>query len=183
MSWIPTIALFLVAWLAAFAQTQFRPVVGWLETPVAVLPALMVYAALTHPLPAVACLAVFAGLSLDALSAGPLGISVLPLFAIGFVLHLRQHLILREQAYAQAWLGAAAGVAMPLGTWVLLELGSHTFITGPFLIVQFVILGLLNGAVCPGVFRTFDAIRNVFDYQPLAETSFRPDREIVRGRR
>ncbi|MCW5557523.1 MAG: hypothetical protein KIT22_06810 [Verrucomicrobiae bacterium] len=183
MTWIPTIALFLVAWLAAFAQTQFRPVMGWLDTPVAVLPALMVYASLTHPLPTVAGLAVFAGLSLDALSAGPLGISVLPLFAIGFVLHLRQHLILRELAYAQAWLGLAAGVAATVGTWVLLQLGSQTFIAGPFLMVQIAILGLLNGAVCPGVFRTFDAIRNAFDYAPLAETSFRPDREIVRGRR
>ncbi|MBN8249292.1 MAG: hypothetical protein J0L84_17835 [Verrucomicrobia bacterium] len=182
MSWIPTIALFLVAWLAAYGQTQFRPVVGWLDTPVAVLPALMVYASLTHPLTTMAALAVFAGLSLDALSAGPLGISILPLFVIGFVLHLRQHLILRDQTYAQSWLGFAAGVAAPLGTWMLLGLGSQTYIAGPFLIVQILLLGLLNGAVCPAVFRTFDAIRNVFDYQPLTETSFRTDREIVRGR-
>jgi len=183
MSWIPTIALFLVAWLAAFGQTQFRPVVGWFGTPVAILPALMVYAALTHPLVTMAILAVFAGVSLDALSAGPPGLSILPLFLVGFVLHLRQHLILREQTYAQAWLGFAAGVAVPLATWVLLELGSRDFIAGPFLAIQILFLGLLNGAVCPAVFRTFDAIRNVFDYQPLAETSFRADREIVRGRR
>ena len=182
MTWIPTTALFFVAWLTAFAQTQFRPVVALLETPVGLLPALVVYAALSFDLVTVSCLAVFAGLSLDALSSGPTGVSIAPLFAVGFILQLRRHLILRDQMYAQFWLGLSSGVAVPLATLMLLELGSTHLIRGPFSLIQILILGLLNGAVCPVVFRVFDAIRRAFDYPVLPETSFRPDREIKRGR-
>lgn len=182
MTWLPTTTLFFLTWLTVFAQTQFRPLANLFDTPVALLPALMVYAALTHSLITVASLAVFAGLALDSLSAGSPGISVIPLFAVGFGLHLRQHLILREQTYAQFWLGLSAGIAVPLMTLLLLELGSTSLIRGPFLVVQFLLLGLLNGAVCPAVFRIFDALHRTFDYQPLIESSFRPDREIKRGR-
>ncbi|MBX3731078.1 MAG: hypothetical protein KF791_00640 [Verrucomicrobiae bacterium] len=182
MTWLPTTALFFVTWLAVFAQTQFRPLAGLLDTPVAVLPALMVYAALTHSLGTVIVLGLLAGVSLDALSPGPIGVSVLPLVCVGFGLHLRRHLILREQVYAQWWLGFGAGIAVPLATLVLLSIGSTRFIAGPFFMMQLLILGLLNGGVCPAVFRTFDAIQNAFDYQPVAQPSFRPDREIKRGR-
>ncbi|MBL9172011.1 MAG: hypothetical protein JNL10_00625 [Verrucomicrobiales bacterium] len=182
MTWIPTLALFLVAWLAAFAQTQFRPVVSILETPVGLLPALMVYASLSFDLVTVTCLAAFAGLSLDALSSGPTGVSIVPLFAVGFVLHLRRHLILRDQTYAQFWLGLSAGLAVPFTTLLLLELGSTRLIHGPFFVIQLGVLGLLNGVVCPAMFRGFDAIRRAFDYPALPETPFRPDREIKRGR-
>lgn len=182
MRWLPTTTLFFVAWLTLFAQTQFRPLVNLIDTPISVLPALLVYAALTHNLLTVVILAVVAGLGLDSLSAAPLGISILPLFAIVFGLHLRQHLILRDQTYAQFWLGFGAGIAAPLLTLLLLNLGSVRVIQGPTLIVQILILGLLNGAVCPAVFRFFDAIHRTFDYQPVAESSFRPDRQIKRGR-
>jgi len=182
MSWIPTTTLFLVAWLSVFAQTQFRPLVNLIDTPLSLLPALMVYAALTHNLVTVAILAVVAGLGLDALSSAPMGISILPLFIIAFGLHLRQHLILRNQTYAQFWLGLGAGMAAPLLTLLLLNLGSTRLIQGPILIAQMLFLGFLNGALCPAVFRFFDAIQLTFDYQPLAETSFRADRQIKRGR-
>ncbi len=182
MTWLPTSTLFFVAWLAVFAQTQWRPLANLLDTPIAVLPALMVYTALTHNLVTVTALSVVAGLGLDALSAGPMGISLPPLFLLGFGLHLRRHLILRDQTYAQFWLGAGAGIAVPLVTVLLLNLGSTRLIQGPFLIVQLLVLGLLNGVICPAVFRIFDAIQRTFDYQPLAETSFRADRQIKRGR-
>ncbi|HAB18188.1 MAG TPA: rod shape-determining protein MreD [Verrucomicrobiota bacterium] len=179
---IPTIGLFLLAWLAVFAQTQFAPVANGLGTPLNLLPALMVYAALSNHLTTVAALAVLAGLGIDALSANPLGISVLPLFIVGFVFHGRQHLILRDQAYAQFWLGLAAAIAVPLLTFVLLRMTSAQPIAGPFLVWQLAVTGLLNGALCPALFWLLDTLRRTFDYTPVSEGSFRPDREIKRGR-
>jgi rod shape-determining protein MreD len=182
MSWLPTTSLFFFAWLAVFAQTQFRPVTNLLGAPVALLPALLVYAALTNSLVTVAVLAVTAGVALDTLSANPIGVSVLPLFAVGFGLHLRQQLILRDQTYAQFWLGLGAGVAIPLLTLLLLWTGSDQPIQGSFLLWQLLVTGLLNGALCPAVFRLFDALHRTFDYQPVITDSFRPDRQIKRGR-
>jgi cell shape-determining protein MreD len=182
MSWLPNVSLFFFAWLAVFAQTQFRPVTNLFGTPLAVLPALLVYAALTNRLPTVAALAMLGGLGLDSLSANPLGVSILPLFVVGFGLHLRQHLILRDQRYAQFWLGFAAGILVPLLTLLLLRLDSRPPIVGPLLLWQLLVTGLLNGVVCPGVFRLFDALHGAFDYKPVIEGSFRPDREIKRGR-
>ena len=62
------------------------------------LPALMVYAALNADIVTVSLLAVFGGLWFDALSANPPGVSILPLFAVGFVIWLQRELILRELA-------------------------------------------------------------------------------------
>jgi len=182
MTRVPTIALFFFTWLAVFGQTQFPVLTNLLATPVTVLPALMVYAALTHGIVTVAVLAFGAGVGADSLSANPLGISILPLFAVGFVLQLRQHLILRDQIYAQLWLGLAAGITIPGLTLGMLYLDSQQPITGPFLLGQVFLTGILNALLCPALFAFFDALRRTFDYQPMTEGSFRPDREIKRGR-
>lgn len=179
---IPTIGLFTLAWLDVFAQTQFPSVTQWVGAPLNFLPALIVYAALSCPLSVVAALAIGAGLSVDSLSANPLGVSVLPLFAVGLVFHLRQHLILRDQPYAQFWLGLAAAISAPLLTLVMLRLVSAQPIVGPFLLWQLTVIGLLNGAVCPVLFWLLDTLRRTFDYSPVSEGSFRADREIKRGR-
>jgi rod shape-determining protein MreD len=182
MSRVPLIALFLFAWLAVFAQTQFPILTSWLGIPVNLLPALMVYSSLTHALPVVAAVAVVTGLSLDSLSSAPPGVSIVPLFAVGFTLHLRRHLILRDQTYAQFWLGLAAGLAAPVLTLFMLQLTGPEPITGPFLVWQFALTAALNGVACPALFSLFDALTRTFDYQPMTESSFRPDREIKRGR-
>lgn len=183
MTWLPSLALFLVAWLGVFAQTQFLPLTQGLGAPVNILPALIVYASLTSPSGVMAALTVFAALGLDSLAAHPFGVSLLPLFAVGFALQLRRHLILRDQTYAQFWLGLAGGLAVPLLTWALLRMGSRPLIEGPFLLWQWLVSGLLNGLLCPALFRLFDAVRRTFEYQPVISSSFRPDREIKRGRR
>ena len=71
----------------------------------------MVYAALNADIVTVSLLAVLGGLWFDSLSANPLGVSILPLFAVGFVIYLQRELILRELPFAQFVLGAAASAA------------------------------------------------------------------------
>ena len=54
--------------------------------------------------------------------------------------------------------------------------------TGGFTVIHLLLLGLINGVACPFLFRMFDFLHRVFDYRPLTTSSFRPDRETVRGR-
>lgn len=174
--------LFLAAWLSVFAQTQFATLRQWLSVPVALSPALVCYAALTHGFGVTVALAILSGLWVDSLSASPLGVSVLPLFLLGFTLQVQRHLILRDQGFAQFWIGLGAGAGVPLLTLAILSLTGSEPVTGGFTLVQLLVLGLINGVACPVLFRGFDLVHRVFDYRPLTSSSFRPDRETVRGR-
>ena len=182
MTWLSPTLLFLVAWLAVFAQTQFDPMRAWLGAPPGLAPALVVYAAFTHRLPIVSLFCVTVGLWLDALSGSRLGVSILPLFLVGFTLHARQHLLLRDQRYAQAWLGAAAGVVVPLTTLVLLQFGTRQPEFGWATVWQLLFAGLFNGLLCPACFLFFDRLRTAYEYQTAGPGSFRQDRELKRGR-
>lgn len=182
MNWISPLLLFVVTWLAVFAATQFAPLAGWLGVPLALVPGVIVYAALTHHLLLTTALCIFAGLGVDALSANRLGVSVAPLFLAGFLIHTRRHLILRAQAYAQFWLGLATAVFVPLATLTIMSFGQREPLRGWSTVWQLALTGGLNGVLCPAWFLLFDALRRTFDYQPVAESSFRPDRQIKRGR-
>ena len=130
----------------------------------------------------VALLSTLGGLWFDSLSANPLGISVLPLFVIGFVIHYCRELILREQLYAQFLLGLAASATAPVFALLsLLGAGAEPLVNW-WSLWQWLIMALGGGAITPVCFRVFDRLNRAFNYQPLPETSFRPDREIKRGR-
>ena len=183
MNWLSPTLLFVVAWLAVFSQTQFHLVRDLLGCPVGIVPALVIYAALTHGLIVSTSFSVVCALWLDSLSSTRLGLSIPPLFILGFLLHVRQHLLLRDQIYAQFWLGFGAGIGVPLATMGILNIGGREFIAGWGTVWQLLVAGLVNGLTCPLGFRLFDALRSTFEYQPVATTPFRPDREIKYGRR
>src|SRR5207244_11714463 len=82
-------------------------------------PGLIVYAGLTASIGTVALAAVFSGLCFDAVSANPLGVTVLPLFLVGLVIHLKRQLILRDQPFAQTVLGLAASASVPILTLLI----------------------------------------------------------------
>lgn len=182
MNRLPVALLFLVTWLAVFAQTQFPMVHDWLGVPPSVVPALLVYAALTHELVVALGFAVTAAVWLDALSASRFGVSLLPMAGFVYLVQTRSHLILREQRFAQFWLGAVGGVAIPLVTVGLLQLGRRQPAVTGGTVWQLLVLGLGNGFLAPLTFRLFDRLNRTFNYQVSAPQSFRSDREIVRGR-
>jgi cell shape-determining protein MreD len=182
MNWLSTTLIFFVTWLVVFASTQFAPVSSLIGAPLTLVPAVLVYVALTNHLAVTTALSVFSALGLDALSANRLGVSLLPMFAAAFLIQTRRHVILREQTYAQFWLGAGAGLFIPLATLAILSLGQRQPIVGWPTVWQWLVIALANGLLCPAAFRLFDALRRTFDYQPVVESSFRPDRQIKRGR-
>lgn len=183
MKSIHTILLLLTAFVAVFVQSACDITRQLLGAQVELLPPLMVYAALTGNLASVALLAACGGLWLDSLSANPPGASVLPLFAVGLALHLKRSVILREQFTARLVLGVAAGAGVPVLTVLLLLSMGWQPLLGWGSVWQLAVVSLGGGILTPAVFGYFELLNRVFAYRPVTQTSFRPDREILRGRR
>jgi rod shape-determining protein MreD len=179
---LQTVLILGVAFLAVFAQA------GWglprllLGAQFDLLPGLMVYTSLSASGTTLTLLAVVGGLLLDSLSANPLGASVLPLLAVGAAAHRFRHLILREEVYAQGVLGLGASAAVPLLTvLLLLSMGCQPML-GMGSLWQWLVMSLSGAAWTPLCFVLFGRLLRALSYSPLQQGSFRPDREIERGR-
>ena len=116
MSWRPTLFVLAAAFLAVFLEASFGFFRNLFGAQIDLLPALMVYTALTLGFTSILLLAVCGGLWFDSLSLNPLGASVLPLLVIGILIYQSRELLMREHLPAQLILGVAAGAAQPLGT-------------------------------------------------------------------
>ena len=171
------------AFLAVFAEAALVAPRHWLGAQIDLLPALMIFTALNAGLPTVALLAIFGGLWFDALSANPLGISILPLLAIGWPIFLRRELILRDLPFAQLVLGAAASAIMPLLTVLMLLSGSQQPLLGWGSLWQLIVMTVGGAAATPLIFSLMNWFNHALGYQVRTETSFRLDREIRRNRR
>ena len=177
-----SILVLLAVYLAVFWETAFSGIRHLLGAQVDLLPALIVYASLTCGLGTVALAAVLGGLFLDTLSANPLGVSVLPLFLVGFVIHQKRDLILRDQPFAQFVLGLAASALVPLLTLLLLLTCRQTPLLGWGSLWQWIVMSLGGAVATPVFFQLFGLLDRALNYHGAMESSFRPDREIRRGR-
>ena len=177
-----TIMILLAAFLVVFAQSTVEVVRRVLGAQVDLLPSLVVYASLSGGVVTLALLALWGGLWFDSMSANPLGISVLPLFLIGFVIQRYRGLILRDETFAHLVLGLIASAAMPLLTLLLLFNAEKQPLIGWFSLWQWVVMSLAGAAASPLWFRLFDRLNRTFSYRSADETAFRSDREIKRGR-
>jgi len=182
MNSLQTILILAVAFLAVFAEATVPVVRYWLGAQVDLLPVLMVYAALNTEIITVSLLAVLGGLWFDALSANPLGVSILPLFFVGSLICVRNDLILRDLAFARLVLGTVASGLVPVLTVLLLLTAGKQPLLGWGSIWQWLVMTAGGAAATPLVFALFDWGYRALGYQPRTETSFRPDREIRRGR-
>jgi len=182
MNWLNTIFILVTAFLVVFWEAAFHGLSHLLRAQIDFLPPLMVYAGLTGGLGTVSLLAVLGGLGFDSLSANPLGITMLPLFIIGLALHLYRDLILRDQFFAQVALGFGASLAAPLLTLVLLLTTGHSPLLGWGTLWQLVVMSIGGAIATPIIFELFKVINRTFGPPHVSETSFRPDREIRRGR-
>lgn len=179
---LPNILILLAALLVVFFQGTFNGIRHLLGAQVDLLPALMVYAALTSGPVMMMTLAVFSGLLLDTLSVNPLGVSVLPLLLIGVLLQLRRDLLLRDQLYAQFVLGLIASALAPVLTVVTLLTLEQTPLLSWGSLWQWLVMSVGGGVATPVFFFLFDRLNHALGYQPIVESSFRADREIRRGR-
>jgi len=183
MNWLNSILVLLVAFIAVFLEASVDTIRHLLGAQIDLLPALMVYASLSSGLFTITALAVFGGLCFDSLSANPLGISILPLFVIGYGIYLRRELILREQFFAQLVLGLIASALAPVLALLLLSITRQMPSVGLEFIWQWLVMALGGAVLTPVCFRLFDGLNHALAYRPAVETSFRLDRQIKRGRK
>ena len=182
MNWFHTACVLGAAYLAVFWEAAFGGVRHLLGAQIDLLAPLMVYTALCTGLTTVALLALCGGLWFDSLSANPLGASVLPLFAIGLAIHLKRELILRDETFARLVLGLGASAAAPLLTLLLLFTMGHVPLVGWGTLWQWVVMSVGGAIATPICFELFGWTERVLMHRRATETSFRPDREIRRGR-
>lgn len=177
-----TILILVAAFLAVFLETVLSGPRHLLGAQIDLLPAIMVYAALNAGLPTISLLAIFGGLWFDSLSANPLGISILPLFIVGLPICLRRDLILRDLPFAQLVLGGTASALMPALTLLMLLSASKEPLLGWGTLWQWVVITAAGAVATPFIFTLMDRANTALGHPPNKETSFRPDREIQRGR-
>lgn len=176
------IPLFVMTYLVVWLQStlnEFREVTG---VQMDLLPSLVVYTALRSNLGGLISVAVFGGLLYDSLSANPLGVTMLPLFVTGSLIQQAREFILREQAYAQMILGLAVSATVPVISLLILVNIDAKPLIGWFSLWQWLVMSVGGALFTPLWFRIFDGISLVLSYRPVGQTSFRPDREIKRGR-
>ncbi len=178
-----SILILAAAYLAVFIEAAFSLPHRVLGAQIDVLPVLMVYAALNTEIVTVSLLAVLGGLWFDSLSANPLGISILPLFAVGFPTWWLRDLLLRELSFAQLMLGAGASAVAPVLTVLLLLSGGYEPLLGWGSLWQWMVMTAGGALATPVIFSLFDWFNHTLGYQPIKESSFRPDREILRDRK
>jgi rod shape-determining protein MreD len=178
-----SILILAAAFLAVFLESAISLPRHWLGAQVDLLPVLMIYAAFNTNVVTVSLLAVLGGLWFDSLSANPLGVTILPLFAVGFPICLRRDLILRELPFAQIFLGAAASALVPGLTVLLLLTGGQEPLLGWGTLWQWLVMIAGGAAATPVIFGLFNWCQHTLGYQPLKEISFRADREILRGKK
>jgi cell shape-determining protein MreD len=182
MNRLRTVFVLATAFLAVFWESAFTGLRHLIGAQVDLLPALIVYASLFGSLTTVTLLAVLGGLWFDSLSANPLGVSVLPLFVVGLVLHVKRELILRDQTFAQAVLGLAASVAVPVLTLLMLLTTRHRPLLGWGTVWQLVVMGVGGAIATPIFFEFFGWLDRTLVHPRAEQSSFRPDREIRRGK-
>lgn len=182
MSPFQPILIFVAAFLMVFWQAAFPSTSHWLKTQLDLLPSLIVYASLrTNPL-IIGGLAICGGLFLDTLSANPLGVTILPLAAVGTGVYFRRDLIMKDQPYAQFVLGAAASAATPLLTVLLLLTLGERPLLGWGSLWQWLVMTLAGAVATPILFLVFDWCLHAFTYSRRTDSPFRTDREIRRGK-
>jgi rod shape-determining protein MreD len=183
MNWLQTVLVLGTAFLAVFWEAAFGGLRHLLGAQIDLLPPLMVYAGLCTGLSTVTLLALCGGLWFDSLSANPLGVTVLPLFAVGLAIHLKRDLILRDEVVAQVILGLGASAAEQVLTLLLLLTTGRAPPLGWGTLWQLLVPSVGGAIATPICFELFAWLQRTLVHRGATETSFRPDREIRRGRR
>lgn len=182
MNRLQSILTVAAAFVAVFIESSFDGFRDIFGAQIDFLPALIVYAGLNTGFYTIGCTAVLGGIWFDSMSANPLGVSVLPLLVMGLLIHRFRELLAREQIIAQFALGTVACGLQPLAVlFLLLNMGAEPLL-GWKSIWQWMVMAMGGGLFTPLWFGVFYTIDRTFYYQPTKQMSFRPDRQIKRGR-
>lgn len=182
MNRLETISIVIAAWLAVAFEVSFNGFRNWFGAQVSLLPALMVYVALSSSLPSVVLLAIVGGLAHDSFSANPLGVTTVALVLTGFLLHYKRDLVLRDQVYAQVMMGFLASSLVPACVVLALTNSPNPVPLTGRLAGQWFVMSVGGALVTPLIFKCFAQLGRWFSYQPIPESHYRDTRQIRRAR-
>ena len=132
------------------------------------LPALMIVTGLRAPALAITALAIVGSLWQSSLSSDPLGIGILPLFALGMLMHLNVKSISHHHASSRFALGAIAGAFVPILTLCLLLLSGHQPMVGLYSLWQWTVSIIGSGLLALGFFPWLDWLDQTMEEQPFS---------------
>lgn len=132
------------------------------------LPALMLATALRAPLFGITALAILGPLWQSSLSSDPLGINILPLFALGLLVQMGQNRLAYHAAGPRFALGAIAGGALPVMTLTLLLFAGHQPMFGWYSLWQWVVGVIGNGLLALLFVPLLEWLDFTVEEQPLA---------------
>lgn len=165
------IAIFLAVYVAVFIDVGWNGPRDWLGTPVSLLPALLVYAAVQYPVWGVVIVSVFGGLVRDSYSGDPLGVSLAALFALGFTLNRYREFVMHQLPFARMLLGFIAGAAFPLIGYLLTNLVASPQAPKLSVFHTIAISAIVSASLTPLTFRLFARLHRTFTFGTIRDTS------------
>lgn len=182
-NWVALAVFVSVGYAVAFAQSRVMFLRDLTGAQVDFLPGLMVYAAMAFRMEIVlACAAIF-GLFYDSLSANVFGTSFAALAMIGLGASRFRELLLSDQFITHWVLGVFASALSPILAIVFLNLSGAQPLLGLGSLWQWVIMTAGGGLATPLWFKFFNQLDDASRFKEMPESTFRPDRQIARGKR
>jgi hypothetical protein len=177
------LTLLLGVYFLIFLQSHWQMPRLWLGFQPDLTPALMVFVGLTMGAGYVSSIALMSGLWLDSLSANPFGMSILPLFLVGWIVFCFRKKIMAVEFMAQIYLGILGGLLVFLLQLTLLMLFSFN----PLIGWEMIFLAMLNAFFCgvavPFFYLLHKWFKSLFSHSSHEPNKWRNNnRQIVRGK-
>ena len=144
------------------------------------LPALLIVVALRCPISTIGILSIFGSLTQSALSTSSIGATILPLYTLGFIVHMNSQHIAFDNVGTRFILGASAGAFASITSLCILLLSNQQPLFGWFSFWQWIATAGMSGLLALVFYPIVNWLNRSLEEQPLVapyDTSTR----IIRG--
>ncbi len=162
-----TIAILIIALISCHLAASWslpQKLIGFYINP---LPVLIMVAAFRCPISTIGALAIFCSFTQDAISSAPVGTSILPLYALGLIVHVNNKNITLARTKSRFTLGAASGAFVSILSLLVLLVAGHEPLIGWFSIWQLLSEILASGFLGLVFFPLAEWIDKSVEEQPL----------------
>lgn len=166
-----TIAIFLATYLAVYIGVAVDLPRDWLGSSISLLPSLLVYAAIQHPVWGVSIVAVFGGLLQDSFSGNPLGVSIAALFVLGFTLNQKRDFVMHQLPLARMLLGFLMGGTVTLLGFLLTKITTAPAVSALIVAKTVFLTAIASAFLTPLTFHLFARLHRTFTFKTIRRGS------------
>ena len=175
--------LLLGVYFLIFLQSHWQVPRIWLGFQPDLTPALMVFVGLTMGAGYVSSIALMSGLWLDSLSANPFGMSIFPLFLVGWIVFCFRKKIMAVEFMAQIYLGILGGLLVFLLLLTVLILLSFYPLFGWGMFFFAMLYAVFCGLAVPFFYLLHKCFKSLFSHSSYEPNNWgNNNRQIVRGK-